>query len=312
MRAREQRTTVYDICMRSIYVPSRRQVFFPLFCSHLLHPRALEEASAATRSTAAVTSAASASTAAAQPAHPSRSSALGAHCFPEFHVAAEAEPDMKKRKGKGGRAASADAEEEHIRCLIAQYEAEEGEISGGGGQPQMTASTGAGPSGRVESAAGTPTAGGRGAAAAPAPLADLEEDEALKATWQGEGYEEDSARGASSQYIKFKERLERQPQQVARYGFGMDLLWPDRETPAVSPCGRCGAARVVELQLVAPLAAALEEASEYLYRTEGTETVPVPDAWDWSTVAVWSCGASCGENRGSWSLAEEVCILSKE
>lgn len=270
---------------------------FPLFP---ITRRALEEASAATRQAPA------ASTSAAAPTQtfPSRNSILGPECFPEFHVLAEPEPDRPhgKKKRKGGPKQK-DTEEEdedaHIRQLIAQYTAEEGEI-------------GTGPSSSSAPPPAPPSSSSANANVPPPPE-DLEEDEALKASWQGEGYEEDSARGASTHYIKFQQRLERQPQQVARYGFKMDLLWPDRELPAVPPCTCCGAARVVELQLIAPLAAALEEANEYLRESEGSGTVLVPDTWDWSTVAVWTCGASCAASSGTrWAVVEEFCAVSKD
>lgn len=56
-------------------------------------------------------------------------------------------------------------------------------------------------------------------------------DEAAQATWTGEGYEKEEARGASSAYIKFQKRLGRKPEQCARYAFGGSLVWPCKARP---------------------------------------------------------------------------------
>ncbi len=70
---------------------------------------------------------------------------------------------------------------------------------------------------------------------------------------------------------RFAKRLRRAPQQCARRCVGDAPLWPLPEAPAPAACTSCGAPRRFELQLMAPLCAALEEAAAWAAELEATE-----------------------------------------
>ena len=70
---------------------------------------------------------------------------------------------------------------------------------------------------------------------------------------------------------RFAKRLRRAPQQCARHYVGDAPLWPLPEAPAPAACPACGAPRRFELQLMAPLCAALEEAAVWAAELEATE-----------------------------------------
>jgi len=95
-----------------------------------------------------------------------------------------------------------------------------------------------------------PDGEGAGGGASQAPVPGV-----ARAGWAGEQYEPDSAAGADSNYLKYSRRVARVPGQCARYGFGMRPIWPKPEAAigaGPGPCGRCGAARVWELQVRRP------------------------------------------------------------
>lgn len=59
----------------------------------------------------------------------------------------------------------------------------------------------------------------------------------------GEEYEKTDA------FVKFSNRVEREPTQCARYTRGMPLLWPEANAPDPGTCAHCGAPRTLELQV---------------------------------------------------------------
>ena len=78
-------------------------------------------------------------------------------------------------------------------------------------------------------------------------------------------------------YCRFAKRLRRAPQQCARRCVGDAPLWPLPEAPAPAACPSCGASRRFELQLMAPLCAALEEAAAWAAELEAAEAVASED-----------------------------------
>lgn len=107
--------------------------------------------------------------------------------------------------------------------------------------------------------------------------------------------ETDLAGGAAAEWLqKFQRRIERSPAQVVRYSWGGSPLWlapPPKELAAgvwPPPCGRCGGARIFELQLLPTL---LSQFSWAL-----PEDAP-GRKMEWGTVAVYTCGQDCGSEE---------------
>ena len=108
--------------------------------------------------------------------------------------------------------------------------------------------------------------------------------------------------GLDGRYLKFSKRIRRAPEQCVRYAFGGGgLVWPaDGPGPAKTTprCGRCGAERRCEIQLMPPLLHFVSEGAEWSTKKDvahgaavGTDQL---DAWDWQTVAAFTCAKSCG------------------
>jgi hypothetical protein len=72
----------------------------------------------------------------------------------------------------------------------------------------------------------------------------------------------------------------------ARYGFGGEPLWPSARRAAPPPCGRCGAPRRFEAQLLAPLIHFFSEAPSA--SMPGALADALAD-WEWTTVMLHSC-----------------------
>ena len=128
-------------------------------------------------------------------------------------------------------------------------------------------------------------------------------------------YEAGTVDGLDGRYLKFSKRIRRAPEQCVRYAFGGGgLVWPaDGPGPAKTTprCGRCGAERRCEIQLMPPLLHFVAEAADW---SKGNRRGPVVgadqlDAWDWQTVAAFTCSKSCaegsGENGGETQWTEE-------
>jgi hypothetical protein len=89
----------------------------------------------------------------------------------------------------------------------------------------------------------------------------------------------------------------------------MDCVWPDGKVPYFPPCGRCGQPRQLEMQLMSPLWHVFEQSIHWY----GDTLPPHIDAsvlqhphWDWQTVAVATCSASCQQQSESFVVAEEA------
>ncbi|PNH11466.1 hypothetical protein TSOC_001719 [Tetrabaena socialis] len=149
-------------------------------------------------------------------------------------------------------------------------------------------------------------AGRGGSAAAAGPDGGASEGEC----WAGEEYEEDHVRGVEGAYLKFAARLARQPGQCARYGRNCPVLWPQQASPKPPPCSRCGAPRVFELQLMAPLIAIVLDCAGWLEGAELQRHTPAINAaanWNLATVAVYTCSANCCGMGGRVGQREALC-----
>lgn len=67
-----------------------------------------------------------------------------------------------------------------------------------------------------------------------------------------------------------------------------------------------------------PLIPALVESAEWLAAGSGGggaaagATLAPPDSWEWLTVCVYVCGASCCGSAGAAALVEELAVLANE
>ena len=96
------------------------------------------------------------------------------------------------------------------------------------------------------------------------------------------------------------------------------MLWPAAERPQPWPCPQCGGPRVLELQLMPGLLAALGDGLAWLAeqnnaQADGDDAAAAPsvDGWAWLTLAVFSCKSSCGGSDG-WTVAEEQLVMCQE
>jgi len=84
-------------------------------------------------------------------------------------------------------------------------------------------------------------------------------------------------------FTDFKERIDREPEQIIRYDLGKQPLWVSSEnipTDEQIPCCSCGAKRQFEFQV-------LPQMINYL----GVETTI--DSIDWGTLCVYTCADNC-------------------
>eukprot|EP01024_Parvocaulis_polyphysoides_P011467 TRINITY_DN14015_c0_g2_i5.p2 TRINITY_DN14015_c0_g2~~TRINITY_DN14015_c0_g2_i5.p2 ORF type:complete len:218 (-),score=13.83 TRINITY_DN14015_c0_g2_i5:415-1068(-) len=115
-------------------------------------------------------------------------------------------------------------------------------------------------------------------------------------TQKNERYEKQILEKVDTSMIKFMKRVNRSPQQCARYGFGGQCLWPAQfKLGDVPKCPLCGADRVFELQLMSPLIACLQECCQWI--GDNTEEVGYAqqaiDNWQWLTIACFTCSQNC-------------------
>lgn len=153
--------------------------------------------------------------------------------------------------------------------------------------------------------------------------------------WRGEKYEEDAVLGAEGRraiaaaYLAFSKRLNRVPDQCARYLFNGTPLWPtapihrhsndeEKVDKEGGVCGVCGRERVFEMQLMSPVVAAIEEVAGWMEVDVGASLLGeekgkkgvIPEGWEWVTIGVWTCPQSCSISGGGW-VEEEVCICNE-
>ncbi|KAF5832243.1 programmed cell death protein 2 [Dunaliella salina] len=231
--------------------------------------------------------------------------------LPEFYVVAEPE-------GQGGNASIKEAEQAHIKSLLLDYQQE--------GATDLLSPSGAAGNGMGGISGCTDHS--RGA------TMEVEEEGGSEgsAGWVGEEYEEDSVRGVQPSYLKFSKRLLQRPEQCVRYCRGSQPLWPLSQLPEAGQCTRCGAPRVFELQLMAPLISMLVEAGEalsehdqrtdrqlsehgLLCNTVDAQAVNGAANWDLCTVAIFTCSRACSaasNSGGSCNYNEEHIVIVNE
>lgn len=115
---------------------------------------------------------------------------------------------------------------------------------------------------------------------APAAMLDAEED----------SHSDGTLRVRKDWFLKFQRRLERSPTQVLSYCWGGQPLWisePPEEASNTAwppPCGRCGAKRVYEAQLMPSLF--------YQIRTRYPDLIGDADI-EWGVVVLYTCSRDC-------------------
>jgi len=96
------------------------------------------------------------------------------------------------------------------------------------------------------------------------------------------------------QFKKFKKRLQRCPDQILRYNFNGEPLFPtndEKEQNKIIPaCTKCGTKRVFELQLLPTLLYFLK-VDDYALEMDSHG---IPNGMDWSSALVYVCPQSCG------------------
>ena len=201
--------------------------------------------------------------------------------LPEFYLVADWEPDASSAS------ALTPTERADAERLLARYAAAEGIASEGDDAAAAAAA--------VAAAAAASSSGGVGG----------------DAEWSGEGYEAGTAEGLDRRYLKFSKRLRRAPEQCVRYAFGGAACWPaDGAGPEsrAPRCARCRAPRTCELQLMPPLLHFAAQAHEWSGGGGGRGAVSAEalDAWDWQTVAAFTCSRSCGgpgaDGETEWTI----------
>jgi pre-rRNA-processing protein TSR4 len=153
------------------------------------------------------------------------------------------------------------------------------------------------------------------------PLPAVEEPtaavEGVKELWEGEEYEPDHSLSADRTYLKFKKKLDLNPEQCYRYCFGGQPLWAREVQEQAGTCAACGGPRVYEMQLMPPLLYFLQQAYKDL-----PPSLYATHDWEWSTVIVFSCAQSCSQGAGDqpmivseqteWTVIKEATILQAE
>lgn len=146
--------------------------------------------------------------------------------------------------------------------------------------------------------------------------------------WAGETYERAQLLGGDQAFPRFQKRLARSPAQCLRHSPDGSVLWPAEHEPAAEPCGRCGAVRTCELQIMPALHHAINEGlswqgSEQQARGHHGQQHPPQndqltnkatsiDSWLWLTAAVMTCSASCCAGDSDDSVFEEAVCLFNE
>ena len=90
------------------------------------------------------------------------------------------------------------------------------------------------------------------------------------------------------------------------------LLWPGRTAPLPPPCAACSGHTVFEMQVMPQLMHALSEAEAMMADAGQCGNQPcVPDCWDWTTIAVFTC-PECSLAAGHGSFVEHPVLVAQE
>ncbi|KAG9439736.1 hypothetical protein H6P81_019901 [Aristolochia fimbriata] len=129
--------------------------------------------------------------------------------------------------------------------------------------------------------------------------------------WDQESYEYDRAPSADRMYLKYKKRVDANPDQCFRYSYGGRPLLAATKLHEPGVCNLCGASRHYEMQLMPPLLYFIQEGADGL-------STHSPKGWDWMTLIVYTCSESCsqqanvGEGDGGWFVAKEETFVQYE